>query len=167
MESPKSLWGLPLKSIHFQKTDFLSSAKGSRPSWIWSSLCGAHPFLDIIIFKVLGDGENIIINKDPWLPKYPGMRLLVIIGPFTIVSDWIKTCPRAWDTSTITIYSKDFQTNVIRPNRHERRVVMEILQGWNVLGQINVPFLQRALQPYHLYEDNESCFEAMKVALEP
>ncbi|CAN1122548.1 Putative ribonuclease H protein At1g65750 [Linum perenne] len=104
LECPDALWVRLLKSLYFPSTDFLSSVKGSRPSWIWSSLCGARPLLSLGAFKVLGDGNNIRISSDPWLPNMPNLMFTGLSGSHQYVSEWILTNPRGWDWSTIALY---------------------------------------------------------------
>ncbi|CAN1181022.1 Uncharacterized mitochondrial protein AtMg00310 [Linum perenne] len=94
LECPEALWVRLLKSLYFPSTDFLSSVKGPRPFWIWSSLCEARPLLSLGAFKALGDGNNIRIRSDPWLPNIPNMMFDGPSGPYQYVSEWILTNPR-------------------------------------------------------------------------
>ncbi|CAN1249280.1 hypothetical protein LINPERPRIM_LOCUS7087 [Linum perenne] len=49
----------------------MSAKKGSRPSWIWSSLFKARKVVALGAFKRVGDGSTVSINNDPWIPSLP------------------------------------------------------------------------------------------------
>ncbi|CAN1730166.1 Uncharacterized mitochondrial protein AtMg00310 [Linum perenne] len=114
LESPEALWVRLLKSLYFPNTDFQKSVKGSRASWIWAGICGARHLLDMGALKVLGDGTNISIHLDSWIPDLPTMNLPINTGPFSTVSEWINPSTRSWDIPTISIYCNENQKTAIQ-----------------------------------------------------
>ncbi|CAN1156672.1 hypothetical protein LINPERHAP2_LOCUS21086 [Linum perenne] len=68
LKNPESLWVRLLKSISFPKCDFLSARKGSRPSWIWSSIFKARGTISLRAIRIVEDGTTMDINNDPWIP---------------------------------------------------------------------------------------------------
>ncbi|CAN1223095.1 Uncharacterized mitochondrial protein AtMg00310 [Linum perenne] len=96
LTNPTTMWVKLLKSLYFPKTDFMSAKRGSRPSWIWSSLFKARDVVSLGAFKRVVDGSTISINYDPWIPSLPKF-----ITPFNgcsdrVVSDWIKDDAQEW-----------------------------------------------------------------------
>lgn len=68
LQQPQSLWSSFFKGLYFHSADFLSAAKGSRPSWGWQSLLmGRDAILQHTRWSV-GNGNNIRIRGDRWLP---------------------------------------------------------------------------------------------------
>ncbi|CAN0907190.1 Transposon TX1 uncharacterized 149 kDa protein [Linum grandiflorum] len=114
LASPNALWVKVLKAKYFNKTDFLHANKGSRPSWIWSSLCKVRTVLDMGVFKTIGDGKDIRLNADPWIPAATHMRFPGHTGPFETVADWITHTSRQWDLQTIAMYCDATTTTRIR-----------------------------------------------------
>lgn len=72
---PKALWVLVLKGLYFPHQDFLSTSKGPKPSWAWSSLLeGRNIISEFSRWQVL-NGESIATWSDRWVPGVPGSKL--------------------------------------------------------------------------------------------
>jgi len=70
-----SLWGALFKGLYSHSTNFLSAARGTRPSWGWQSLLrGRDALLPDLCWSV-GNGNHIRIRGDRWLP------MGIIYGP--------------------------------------------------------------------------------------
>lgn len=64
-----------LKGIYFPHTDFLSATKGGRASWGWSSLLEGRAELVKGFCWRIGDGKDVRIWEDPWIPDLPNFKL--------------------------------------------------------------------------------------------
>ncbi|CAN1244848.1 Putative ribonuclease H protein At1g65750 [Linum perenne] len=113
LENPSALWVRLLKSLYFPKSDFLAAPKHYKASWIWSGICEARSLIDLGAFKVVGNGGNISITRDPWVYTSISPYVNLDTGPFTMVADWILENPRRWDTHTISQYCNEEETEAI------------------------------------------------------
>lgn len=57
-----------LKARYFPESDFLEAKKGSKPSFVWSSMLETQEIIRKGSRWRVGDGESIMICKDNWLP---------------------------------------------------------------------------------------------------
>lgn len=72
---PNDYWVCILKGLYFPNTDFLTAAKGSKASWAWSSLLeGRDELMKGLCWKI-GDGKNVNIWNDGWIPSLPSFKL--------------------------------------------------------------------------------------------
>lgn len=63
-----------LKEKYFPNEEFLQAQLGRRPSFAWKSIFQANEVLEGGLVRRVGNGENIRIWGDPWLPSlYPNM----------------------------------------------------------------------------------------------
>ncbi|CAN1347905.1 Putative ribonuclease H protein At1g65750 [Linum perenne] len=107
------LWVRLLKCRYFPRTTFEDAKKGSRPSWIWASLCDARNVLDLGCIRVIGNGKTTSLVKDPWIPSLPSRHLHSTVGPFKTVDDWITNDPRGWNHASLDFYCNSPQKEAI------------------------------------------------------
>ena len=72
LTSPTSLVGKVLKARYFPRSSILDANLGFNPSFIWRSIMAAK---DVVIRGrriQIGNGQQVIIGKDPWLPDPEG-----------------------------------------------------------------------------------------------
>lgn len=82
IENPDKLWSIILKNKYFPKCDPLDYKKKTIKSWVWTSICEG---IDVIRENhgwELGNGKNINMWSDKWLPngKSPKPRNIGDIG---------------------------------------------------------------------------------------
>ncbi|XP_024041979.1 uncharacterized protein LOC112099106 [Citrus clementina] len=78
LQYPHLLVTKVLKARYFQKSDFLRAQAGSNPSYIWRSiLWGTHVLQKGIRWRI-GNGEQIHICRDNWIPRPETFRPLSI-----------------------------------------------------------------------------------------
>ncbi|XP_062152877.1 uncharacterized protein LOC133861169 [Alnus glutinosa] len=65
---PTTLVARVFKEKYFRDGDFLSSNLGNRPSYAWRSTWGSKPLLNEGLLWRIGDGSNIKILGDKWIP---------------------------------------------------------------------------------------------------
>lgn len=89
-----------LKSKYFPNTSFLSAGCPSTSSWIWKSIMWGWDLLQQGIRWRVGDGENIKVWSDPWIPTSIGFKPLqghTQINPQLRVSDLIDQHHHLWN----------------------------------------------------------------------
>jgi hypothetical protein len=64
-----------MKEKYYPLADFMEAQLGRRPSFVWSSIIKARPLVQNGVGWRVGNGENIKIWGDAWLPP-PHVRLL-------------------------------------------------------------------------------------------
>ncbi|KAH9792007.1 putative reverse transcriptase/RNA-dependent DNA polymerase [Citrus sinensis] len=72
LTSPTSLVAKVLKARYFPRSSILDANLGFNPSFIWRSIMAAK---DVVIRGrriQIGNGQQVIIGKDPWLPDPEG-----------------------------------------------------------------------------------------------
>ncbi|KAL5756462.1 hypothetical protein ACOSQ2_021208 [Xanthoceras sorbifolium] len=76
LTSPSSLAARVLKARYFPSSSFLNSSLGNHPSFIWRSiLWGRYVLCKGLRWRV-GDGKNISVYDDPWIPKPSTFRVI-------------------------------------------------------------------------------------------
>lgn len=79
---------------YYSGGDFFESSLGRRPSYAWRSIWNAKPLLQEGLVWKVGNGENIRIWKDRWLPP-PNSTLVLTpsarMGPEARVAELIDT----------------------------------------------------------------------------
>jgi hypothetical protein len=65
---PTTLAAKVFKEKYFSDGDLLSSNLGTKPSYAWRSIWGSKPLLKVGLLWGIGDGSNIKILGDKWIP---------------------------------------------------------------------------------------------------
>jgi hypothetical protein len=71
----------------------LGSSLGPRPSYAWRSIWGAKPLLKKGLLWGIGDGSQVQIQGDKWIPSTYSHKIQISIQgihPIAIVSDLIN-----------------------------------------------------------------------------
>lgn len=68
LSNPDSLVARILKDKYFPSENFMEAKVGNRPSYAWRSICQAWEVLKLGVGWRVGNGENIRIWGDAWLP---------------------------------------------------------------------------------------------------
>lgn len=69
LENPNKLWSIILKCKYFPKKDPLNYKNKSVRSWVWTSICRGIEVLKENHSWEIGNGENINLWHDRWLPN--------------------------------------------------------------------------------------------------
>ncbi|XP_039158851.1 uncharacterized protein LOC108959574 [Eucalyptus grandis] len=106
LQQPQALWSKIFKGLYYHSTDFQSANRGSRPSWGWQSLLVGRDAIIPHVRWSVGDGRQIRIREDCWLPRG------VIGGPAAreepqLVADLIDPIHNSWNTSLLTSFLDD------------------------------------------------------------
>ncbi|XP_052114139.1 uncharacterized mitochondrial protein AtMg00310-like [Arachis duranensis] len=75
IRNPDSLAAKTIGCKHFNRKKFLNSKIGFIPSYTWRRIWQAKGVLEKRSCWKVGNGNNIKIWKDPWLPKQNGSKV--------------------------------------------------------------------------------------------
>ncbi|CAN1185178.1 Uncharacterized mitochondrial protein AtMg00310 [Linum perenne] len=102
LTQPESLWVRLLKSLYFPKCEFMEAKKGSRPSWLWSSILTGRDTLAKGCRKSIGNGQHTWMNE-PWRPDTPDFRCDPPPTTNYLISEFIRQPQRVWDGPKLRI----------------------------------------------------------------
>ncbi|KAL0449572.1 UNVERIFIED_CONTAM: hypothetical protein Slati_1513600 [Sesamum latifolium] len=88
--NPQGLAYSVLQAKYFPDRSFFHAQMGSNPSFTWRSIQAARPLLMGGIRWSVGDGSQINVASNPWLPRPPTFKLIaspVSLPPSATVSD--------------------------------------------------------------------------------
>ncbi|KAA3460220.1 reverse transcriptase [Gossypium australe] len=100
---PNCLFVRVMKSKYFPRGDFMSARLGSYPSFTWRSILGARHVLEEGLGWRVGNGEDISIWNDAWIPG-PGhgrVQCQAVDIRFTKVADLIDKEATTWKQDVI------------------------------------------------------------------
>lgn len=68
LQHPDSLVATIMRDKFYRGSDFLNARLGHNPSYAWRSIFNAMEFLEQGLFWRVGNGDNIQIWRDKWIP---------------------------------------------------------------------------------------------------
>ncbi|KAA3489416.1 reverse transcriptase [Gossypium australe] len=74
LTQPKCLLAKMLKARYYPHSDILAANVGSYPSFTWRSICSARDLIENGLLWRIGNGCDINIWNDPWLPGKENSR---------------------------------------------------------------------------------------------
>jgi hypothetical protein len=69
LQNPDSLAATILKAKYYPSYSILEASMGNRPSYVWRSFMAAQPVLQNGLIWRVGDGNDIGIWTDKWVPQ--------------------------------------------------------------------------------------------------
>ena len=101
--APDSLCARVLQAKYYPDGNILSAATAPGISYVWRSILqGVEVIKEGMVWRV-GNGDNIRIWQDPWLPsgavRYPRTRRGSTL--LTRVAELIDPCTNSWDTQLV------------------------------------------------------------------
>lgn len=75
LTNPDSLVSWFLKRIYFRNTDIMSAELGKNSSFVWKSLVWGQNLLMKGMRYRVGNGESILMFKDPWILRESSFNL--------------------------------------------------------------------------------------------
>lgn len=103
LSSLSSLCSSLLKAIYFPNNSNLEARRGSRPSWVWSSILEGCEILSKGSRRNIGNGKSMSIWKDKWVPIVEDFKIsfnLVFGNSFSLV-ELINQRESGWDSSLL------------------------------------------------------------------
>jgi len=116
LQNPESLVARIFKEKYFPKDSFLEAQVGRRPSYAWRSITQAWSILEAGLLWRVGDGNQISIWKDKWLPNLSISRIqspVSILPSNARVSSLIDHSNRGWNVSLINLVFSQQETDSI------------------------------------------------------
>ncbi|KAK2435146.1 putative mitochondrial protein [Trifolium repens] len=101
---PDTLLSKVLKAKYFPKSDILHVKPSQNMSYTWNSILKASWILKKGGLWKIGNGENINIWHDNWLPEQPGHKIWSVastVAPQKLVKDLILPISKNWNTSLV------------------------------------------------------------------
>ncbi|KAK1376038.1 hypothetical protein POM88_032231 [Heracleum sosnowskyi] len=89
-----------MKARYFPSSSILNAGLGNNPSYVWRSILAAKDLICSGSVLKVGNGEDISIWNDPWIPVYGSTRVQtsVVQGlEDAKVSNLFKTGLNEWD----------------------------------------------------------------------
>jgi ribonuclease HI len=116
LKSPHSLVSQVLRGKYFPHDSFLSAELGNRPSYVWKSLFFARELLEDGLVWRIGDGSNVKIWKDRWLPTpitYAVQSPPKVIPEDSLVATLIDQEAHTWNLGLINSIFNPEEAKVI------------------------------------------------------
>lgn len=114
MSIEHSLLSWVFKSRYFPRTSFLKARSGYQPSYAWRSLCNAKSIIDLGFRWSIGNGQQVRIWKDPWLPELPSFKVWSPVRNLdedAIVAELIDTDLKQWKRALVLDSFNEFEAN--------------------------------------------------------
>lgn len=98
----------------------MNTKKGTRASWLWSSLLEGRKVLQGNLLASVGDGESTCVWNDPWIPNLPGKTLFhhCPLSCFETLKVAALRLETGWDLSPIDEYLSDDERHTILNSRY-------------------------------------------------
>lgn len=171
LKNLNSLFSRVLKVKYFPNFDFINANLGTMPSFTWKSIWAAKVTLCSSLAWRVGTGEQILINKDAWIPGAKQYKLSKHIQTMhnCKVTELIDLISRTWKEDMVirTIQATD-ATRIFRIPL--ARTVHDDLQVWQreLSGEFTVRSAYKLLQnlendpmAYALHEPDMKFYKTM------
>lgn len=104
IQQPDSLFCRVFKAKYFSGTTFMEAKLGHRPSYAWRSIASARNVLKMGLRWHIGNGRQVRIIDDPWLPVSHPFRCFLaqdVLDNDERVSLLINDATRSWDKDMV------------------------------------------------------------------
>ncbi|MCI20274.1 reverse transcriptase-like protein, partial [Trifolium medium] len=101
---PNTMLARTYKAKYFPNGNILQASNGTNPSYAWRSICQAKETIKRGSCWNVGNGQNISIWSDNWVPHQNGFKILSRPGsPIMVdkVSDLLMGQPPKWNHDLI------------------------------------------------------------------
>ncbi|XP_062021223.1 uncharacterized protein LOC133737733 [Rosa rugosa] len=114
MMYPDSLVARMLKAKYFPWDDFMEAELGSSPSYLWRSFLWGRELLRKGVRWRIGDGKEVRVFIDPWVPGLPSFRPILRQGAplFLRVSDLLHN-NGGWNMEALNYWFTDDECEAI------------------------------------------------------
>lgn len=103
LRSPNSLLARTLTAKYYKESDFLNSRLGNLPPFTWQGIWAAKGLLWKGLGWRIGDGQQVSILEDVWVPELEEVRIQspIFNEGLIKVADLIDTVTRRWNAELI------------------------------------------------------------------
>ena len=109
--SPTSIVSRVLKAKYFPSCDFMDAHLRANPSYTWNNIIAGREILREGLVWRVGDGEEVNIGKQKWIPEVQGFQLWdqqIVLANLQLVFQLINTDKRSWNEDLI---NENFSNN--------------------------------------------------------
>ncbi|XP_057422210.1 uncharacterized protein LOC130716023 [Lotus japonicus] len=102
--NPESILARTYKAVYYPATSLMQARKGYRPSYAWSSIQKTSWMFDEGCCWRVGDGKNVRIWEDNWLPTGPPLSYRQDVAAehnLRLVADLLLPSGRGWNKALI------------------------------------------------------------------
>lgn len=114
---PQTLWVRVLRGIYLQDGNFLWTTKGSRASWIWSSVVDGKEIINLDGLWVIDDRKSTSIFRDASIPNKETHRASSLSPDDQIASikveELINPDDHTWKASEVRYITSEDETGDI------------------------------------------------------
>jgi hypothetical protein len=117
LQSPNSLAAKILKAKYYPSSSILETSMGNCLSYMWKSFMVAQPVLQNGLIWRVGNGSDISIWSDKWVPKPNTYRIQsprVLLDAHARVSELIDQDMRKWNDGLISKIFLEDEAKIIR-----------------------------------------------------
>lgn len=149
LTKPESLVSTLFKARYYHDNDFLNATIGNNPSYAWRSLWQAKSLIKSGVRWMIGSGEKININKQPWLDNEVNTYITTksqILDNNTVAS-LMTNNGREWDEDVIRyLFTKRDQQCIWSTVLNSRREEDKLYWGKEISGNYSVKIVYKLLQ---------------------
>lgn len=149
-----SLMAKKFKSRYFPRTTFLVASVGYQPSYAWRSLMHAKDVISKGARWLIGDGQQVQIWKDSWIPTLPDFKLTrntSDIPAVALVEDLIDADTKNWNRGLIIKSFIPFEAQLILNISISLRLPNDkLIRHWERDGSFSV------ISAHHMLKEEES-----------
>jgi len=112
MSNEHSLLSQVFKSRYFPRTSFSEAHSGYQPSYAWRSLCNAKSVIDLGLRWSIGNGQQVRIWKDHWLPELSSFKVWSPVHNLhedAVVADLIDVDLKQWKRALVLDSFNEFE----------------------------------------------------------
>ncbi|XP_045797887.1 uncharacterized protein LOC123892085 [Trifolium pratense] len=116
MSNEDSLLSRVFKSKYFPRSCFLKSKCGYQPSYAWRSLFNAKSVIDLGLRWTIGNGQQVKIWKDSWLPELLSFKVwspVCNLDEDAVVAELIDVDLKKWKRELVMNSLNEFEANQI------------------------------------------------------
>jgi hypothetical protein len=112
MTNEHTLLSRVFKCKYFPRSCFLKAQSGYQPSYAWRSLFNAKPVIELGLRWSIGNGQQVKIWKDPWLPELSSFKVWSPVRNLdedAVVAELIDVDLKKWKRELVLNSFNDFE----------------------------------------------------------
>jgi hypothetical protein len=116
IQNQESLIARVFKSRYFPRTNFMEAQIGYQPSYAWRSMFSVKKVMEMGLRWTIGNGQNVRIWKDNWLPNQAGFKVcspINLLEEDALVSQLIDSTNRSWNMNLVRQIFSPFEAQQI------------------------------------------------------
>lgn len=146
-DSP-NIWVNFLKGKYLHHTGFWEAEGHQQASWIWRGILHMRKFLEKGLCFLIGNGENVMIWRDPWIPSIPGFKPspnnVLHDEEVSVVADLIDKATGQWNRSLLwSLFSPEHAEAITKIHLSVSTRCDQLIWTYEKSGRFSVKSLYR------------------------